>query len=162
MLLIIGSWCQTCWWGPGCYREKYHEADVSSVNLSNQKTNLFCCRSNDVISVMKTAALTKEVASTIMTQTTTPHSALSPITVATAAAQCLAVTLTTTSTTTKISSLPSPKKGKRHEDGWKEVIRRWIWLLPNAGFLMTSQNSNYETTDPPDVLLQWCIRAAEN
>ena len=80
-------------------------------------------RSKDVISVMKTAEITKVVATTIMTQTT-PHSALSPITVATAAAQCLAVTLTTTTATTKVSTLPSPKKGKRHEDGWKEVVRR--------------------------------------
>ena len=81
-------------------------------------------RSTDVISVMKTAEITKVVASTIMTQTT-PHSALSPITVATAAAQCLAVTLTTTTATTKMSTLPSPKKGKKHEDGWKEVVRRY-------------------------------------
>ena len=81
-------------------------------------------RSSDVISVMKTAEITKVVASTIMTQTT-PHSALSPITVATAAAQCLAVTLTTTTATTKMSTLPSPKKGKKHEDGWKEVVRRY-------------------------------------
>lgn len=81
-------------------------------------------RSTDVISVMKTAEITKVVASTIMTQTT-PHSALSPITVATAAAQCLAVTLTSTTATTKMSTLPSPKKGKKHEDGWKEVVRRY-------------------------------------
>ncbi|KAJ7392340.1 Ankyrin repeat and KH domain-containing protein 1 [Desmophyllum pertusum] len=25
---------------------------------------------------------------------------------------------------TKVSTLPSPKKGKKHEDGWKEVVRR--------------------------------------
>ena len=31
-----------------------------------------------------------------------------------------------------------------------------------AGFLMTSQSSNYETNDPPDVILQWWIRAAES
>ncbi|XP_074613505.1 ankyrin repeat domain-containing protein 17-like [Acropora palmata] len=97
---------------------------LTSIAITAAVTTTSSVKSNDVISVMKTAALTKEVASTIMTQTTTPHSALSPITVATAAAQCLAVTLTTTSATTKISSLPSPKKGKRHEDGWKEVIRR--------------------------------------
>ena len=77
---------------------------------------------------MKTAEITKVVASTIMTQTT-PHSALSPITVATAAAQCLAVTLTTTTATTKMSTLPSPKKGKKHEDGWKEVVRRYSMSL---------------------------------
>ena len=94
-------------------------------------------RSTDVISVMKTAEITKVVASTIMTQTT-PHSALSPITVATAAAQCLAVTLTTTTATTKMSTLPSPKKGKKHEDGWKEVVRRYSM----SSELMRQKNSS--------------------
>ena len=89
------------------------------------ETFAFFPRSDDVISVIKTAEISKVVASTIMTQTT-PHSALSPITVATAAAQCLAVTLTTTTASTKMSTLPSPKKGKRHEDGWKEVVRRYL------------------------------------
>ena len=95
------------------------------TEVNNRKLYISCVvfRSKDVISVMKTAEITKVVATTIMTQTT-PHSALSPITVATAAAQCLAVTLTTTTATTKVSTLPSPKKGKRHEDGWKEVVRR--------------------------------------
>ncbi|XP_048578543.1 ankyrin repeat and KH domain-containing protein 1 isoform X2 [Nematostella vectensis] len=78
----------------------------------------------DVSSVI-TSEFTKAVASTIMTITqATPHSALSPITVATAAAQCLAVTLTTSHPITKMSVMPSPKKGKRHEEGWKEVVRR--------------------------------------
>ena len=77
---------------------------------------------------MKTAEITKVVASTIMTQAT-PHSALSPITIATAAAQCLAMTLTTTTATAKVSTLPSPKKGKKHEEGWKEVVRRWVGVF---------------------------------
>lgn len=96
---------------------------LTSIAITAAVTITPSVKVNDVISVMKTADLTKVVARTIMTQTT-PHSALSPITVATAAAQCLAVTLTTTTATTKMSTLPSPKKGKRHEDGWKEVIRR--------------------------------------
>ncbi|XP_058961953.2 ankyrin repeat domain-containing protein 17 isoform X2 [Pocillopora verrucosa] len=96
---------------------------LTSIAITAAVTTTSTGKSSDVISVMKTAEITKVVASTIMTQTT-PHSALSPITVATAAAQCLAVTLTTTTATTKMSTLPSPKKGKKHEDGWKEVVRR--------------------------------------
>lgn len=96
---------------------------LTSIAITAAVTTTSSVKSKDVISVMKTAEITKVVATTIMTQTT-PHSALSPITVATAAAQCLAVTLTTTTATTKVSTLPSPKKGKRHEDGWKEVVRR--------------------------------------
>jgi len=91
---------------------------------------------------MKTAEITKVVASTIMTQTT-PHSALSPITVATAAAQCLAVTLTTTTATTKMSTLPSPKKGKKHEDGWKEVVRRYSII-----FRIARQNNAKQLQHP--------------
>ena len=83
-------------------------------------------RSIDQISVFTTAEITKAVASTIVTLAS--HSQLSPITVATAAAQCLSVTLTTSSTTVKVShNLPSPKKGKKHDDGWKEVIRRSVY-----------------------------------
>lgn len=100
---------------------------IIRLNFVLKRPLIFFLRSTDVISVMKTAEITKVVASTIMTQTT-PHSALSPITVATAAAQCLAVTLTTTTATTKVSTLPSPKKGKKHEDGWKEVVRRYVAL----------------------------------
>lgn len=107
-------------------------------------------RSNDVISVMKTAEISKVVASTIMTQAT-PHSALSPITVATAAAQCLAVTLTTTTATTKMSTLPSPKKGKRHEDGWKEVVRRYLW----TAMLFKSNNRFLRTR------ALWCVLAVQ-
>lgn len=112
-------------------------------------------RSTDVISVMKTAEITKVVASTIMTQTT-PHSALSPITVATAAAQCLAVTLTTTTATTKMSTLPSPKKGKKHEDGWKEVVRRYSMSLE----LIRQNNPKFLSVINYKFLFKW--KADEN
>ena len=107
------------------HRDVYEQERIILIRITLRSIFL---RSTDVISVMKTAEITKVVASTIMTQTT-PHSALSPITVATAAAQCLAVTLTTTTATTKMSTLPSPKKGKKHEDGWKEVVRRYSIYL---------------------------------
>lgn len=107
------------------HRDVYEQERIILIRITLRSIFL---RSTDVISVMKTAEITKVVASTIMTQTT-PHSALSPITVATAAAQCLAVTLTTTTATTKMSTLPSPKKGKKHEDGWKEVVRRYSICL---------------------------------
>ena len=84
----------------------------------------------DEVYVATTTKITKVVASTMYTST--PRiSDMSPITVATAAAQCIAVTLTTTSPV-MISSVghsrtkPSPgqRRGRKHDEGWNVVIRR--------------------------------------
>lgn len=77
-----------------------------------------------------TSEITKAVASTMYTSTSR-ISDISPITVATAAAQCVTVTLTTTSpimssstTHSRIKASPRSWRGRKHDEGWNVVIRR--------------------------------------
>ena len=77
-----------------------------------------------------TSAITKAVASTMYTSTSRIGD-ISPITVATAAAQCVTVTLTTTSpvmssstTHSRVKASPTSRRGRKHDEGWNVVIRK--------------------------------------
>ena len=94
-------------------------------------TAYFCCRLVDKESAVTTSEITKVVAST-MYSSNARISDISPITIATAAAQCVTVTLTTTTvpimaTSTshsRIRSSPSSRRVRKHEEGWNVVLRR--------------------------------------
>lgn len=86
----------------------------------------------ETVSATTVAEITKAVATSIMstiksTQSADSHAICSEVaaTMATAAAQCAIVTLSSSGGSINSgSAVTSPKKNKRMEDGWKEVTRR--------------------------------------